>query len=229
MDSRTIDDRNVRLRSLLLEWGFDNLHVYPWRYINDPYKILISEFMLHRTQTRQVEPVYIRFITQYPTLAEYAYAPRNDVVTLVQSLGLRWRITGMFNALDLIWQKYGAVPEDYEKLLAIHGIGQYIAGATVCFTSNLPLTIVDSNIVRVIGRINDLDLSGEARRKSSIIQAIKNACDPYQPRNFYYALIDLAHQICKPKHALCHLCPILNIPCYTGQKVINGVEMFGDE
>ncbi|MHB0988421.1 MAG: hypothetical protein ACYC3P_07145 [Bellilinea sp.] len=217
MDCPTADDTATRLRSLLLKWGSENSRAYPWRYSRDPYIVLVSEFMLHRTQTRQVEPIFTRFISAFPTLADYARAPEGQAEALLQPLGLRWRIVGMQHALDTLWEKYGHVPADYEKLIAIRGIGQYIAGATVCFTTNQPFTIVDSNIVRVIGRIDDLDLSGEARRKKPVIQAIANACDPLHPRDFFYALIDLAHQICGPEHPACQDCPLLEVPCKTGQ------------
>ena len=200
----------------MLEWGDENIRAYPWRYVDDPYIVLISEFMLHRTQTRQVEPIFLSFTSLYPTLADYAKAPKKEVKALLQPLGLHWRIAGMLDALDLIWKEYGVVPADFAKLIAIQGIGQYIAGATVCFISNTPFTIVDSNIVRVIGRIQGLDLSGEARRKKTVIQAIANACDPLNPRDFYYALIDLAHLVCRPKHPACQECPLLEVPCKTG-------------
>jgi A/G-specific adenine glycosylase len=175
-----------------------------------------------------VESIFTNFITRYPTLANYAEAPKNGVKSLLQPLGLVWRIEGMINALDILWEKYRDVPPDYEKLIAIQGIGQYIAGATVCFTSNKPFTIVDSNIVRVIGRIYGLDLSGEARRKKTVIQAIKNTCDPNHPRDFYYALIDLAHQICRPRHPACQICPLLKVPCKTGQLNLGDINLASD-
>jgi A/G-specific adenine glycosylase len=217
MNYPTPDDTIIRLRSRLLDWGGKNPRAYPWRYSRDPYIVLVSEFMLHRTQTPQVKPIFLSFTSLYPTLAEYAQTSRNEVEALLQPLGLNWRITGMLNALDILWRRYGEVPADYEKLIAIQGIGQYIAGATVCFTTNTPITIVDSNIVRVIGRLRGLDLSGEARRKKPVIQAIADSCDPLHPRDFYYALIDLAHQICRPQYPACWDCPLLEVPCKTGQ------------
>lgn len=228
MDYQAPDDTIIQLRSRLLNWGSENSRAYPWRYSRDPYIVLVSEFMLHRTQTRQVEPIFTQFTSAFPTLADYARAPEGQAEALLQPLGLRWRIVGMLHALDTLWEKYGHVPADYEKLIAIRGIGQYIAGATVCFTTNQPFTIVDSNIVRVIGRIYGLDLSGEARRKKPLMQAITDACDPHHPRDFYYALIDLAHQICKSERPACQECPLLDVPCKTGQGNVREMQEKGD-
>jgi A/G-specific adenine glycosylase len=219
MGNSVADEKIIRLRRMLLKWGTRNARTYPWRYSQDAYAVLISELMLHRTQTRQVEPIFTSFIAHYPDLEAYARASKTEVLELLQPLGLNWRIYGMITALDTLWEKYREVPADYEKLIAIRGIGQYIAGATVCFTQNEPLTLVDSNIVRVMGRIHDLDLRGEARRKKPVLQAITEACDPRRPRDFYYALIDLAHQICRPVRPACPDCPLLKVPCLTGHRL----------
>jgi len=213
-------DKYERFRVFLLKWGKINIENYPWRFIDDPYCILVSEFMLHRTQTRQVIPIYQNFISHYPYLESFVVADPSEIHSHLKSLGLKWRIDGMVKALKEIWFTYHEIPLDIEKLLAIHGIGQYIAGATVCFSQNIPLSLVDSNIVRVVGRVFDFDLSGEARRRKTIIQAINSAVDLTEPRNYYYAVIDLAHNICKPTKPKCVDCPLLKVPCSYGQRQV---------
>jgi len=201
------------LRQRLLAWGAVQNKEYPWRYQSNPYRVLVSEFMLHRTQTRQVLPVYKLFIQRWPSLANYAQANGAEVNFILSPLGLKWRVQGMQQALTTLWKNYGTVPTDYDKLICVRGIGPYIAGATVCFTQNQPIKLADSNIVRVIGRVLGLDLSGEARRRRSVIDAIAAACDPLQPRDFYYAVIDLAHEICHPRRPACGCCPLRDLPC----------------
>jgi A/G-specific adenine glycosylase len=208
------------LRQALLKWGKANIRRYPWRWKDDPYSVLVAEFMLHRTQVRQVIPIYENFLQTFPSLSIYAQSDRLQVKQMLVSLGLNWRITAMTMALDELWSRYKKVPAAPELLKEIEGIGQYIAGATCCFTQNKPLGLIDTNTVRVIGRVFGLDLSGEARRRKSVVQAIDNACDPEQPRDYYYALIDLAHSICKPVNPYCESCPLLAVPCEFGRKRI---------
>lgn len=52
----------------------------------------MSEIMLHRTQASQVLPVYNQFIQTYPDLATLSKATKEDLQTILYSLGLRWRI-----------------------------------------------------------------------------------------------------------------------------------------
>jgi len=113
--------------------------------------------MLHRTQARQVEGVYQMFMRRYPDIRALAEAPREEVIEVLAPLGLNWRIHGMLNAFRQIWKQHGSVPLDMEKLVEVKGIGPYIAGSTLCFSADRPLPLVDSNTVRVIGRVFGLD------------------------------------------------------------------------
>ena len=148
-----------------------------------------------------------------------------NVENILRPLGLHWRIQGMLDALDGFWNEYRAVPMDYDRLISVPTVGQYIAGAVICFSSNQPITLIDSNIVRVVGRVFGLDLSGEARRKKPVIQAITDIVDPDRPRDFYYALIDLAHTICRPRSPACADCPLLVVPCRYGHTALSIIDM----
>lgn len=208
----TSDETIVTMRNKLLAWEDANRKDYPWRQTRNPYHILVSEFMLHRTQAKQVEKVYLRFLTRFPTLKDVASSP-DDARKILQPLGLQWRIDAMISALTELWSRYHTVPLDVEKLMSVPGIGPYIASATVCFSTNTRLPLVDTNTVRVTGRFLGLSLQGEARRRKEVISAIFQTCDPERPRDYYYAMIDLAHVICKPSQPQCTVCPLADIPC----------------
>lgn len=208
------------LQQKLMEWGEINRDEYPWRYISDPYRILVSEFMLHRTQSKQAIPVYNRFTKEFPELIEIGTNEENTIREIMKPLGLTWRTEGMITALKELYEKYGHVPTNMEKLIAIKGTGQYIAGATRCFSTNQPVVLIDTNVVRVLGRIFGLKLQGEARRRKEIAEAIDRAMDRKNPRNFYYTLIDFAHQICTARKPHCDVCPLADLPCACKTKSI---------
>lgn len=200
-------------REKIVAWGEENIRRFPWRYQKSRYRVLVSEFMLHRTQAQQVLPVYKSFIELYPSLRKFFSTYNKNVNDILMPLGLNWRIEGMLSALHNIWIQFHGVPRDFEKLMSVPGIGKYIAGATICFTQNIPITLIDTNIVRITGRVFGLSLQGEARRRKEMVDTIRCICDPINPRGFYYGLIDLAHLICFPKKPDCNLCPFVNLPC----------------
>ena len=71
----------------LLTWAKHNLRDYPWRITEDPYSILVAEFLLQRTDADTVLPIYKVFLTQYPTLNELAIASLAEGIALVEDIG----------------------------------------------------------------------------------------------------------------------------------------------
>lgn len=214
----TEPEKISRIQNALLLWGKENSINYPWRYVLDPYQILTSEFMLHRTQSDQVVPVYTSLLLECPDLAMFYNKSSDFLLSLLKPLGLNWRNKNMINALKSLYEHYQEIPIDKEKLMAINGVGQYIAGATLCFCLNKPEILVDVNIVRVTGRVLGINLGGEARRRKEIREGVELLLFKKDPRKYYYSIIDLAHQLCKPKNPRCDQCPLSPVHCHYASK-----------
>ena len=84
-------------RKALVIWGQKHFRQFPWRFTKNPYRILVAEVMLHRTQAPQVMPVYKQFIARYPDVQTLARATREELHNLLYPLGLRWRIDLVHN------------------------------------------------------------------------------------------------------------------------------------
>jgi adenine-specific DNA glycosylase len=69
-------------------WGKDHQRIFPWRTTENPFRILIAELMLRRTQARQVIPVYNQFVAHYPDAEMLAKAPPEEVAEILFPLGL---------------------------------------------------------------------------------------------------------------------------------------------
>src|SRR4030081_1559110 len=105
-------------RDALISWGKENFRAYPWRLTTDPYQILLAEVMLHRTQAPQVVPIYTRFIERYPDVTSLTQASKEDVHTILYSLGLRWRIDLILEMTAQLNEKFeGHVPQEKHDLL----------------------------------------------------------------------------------------------------------------
>ncbi len=186
-----------------------NGRVYPWRETKDPYRIMIAEFMLHRTRADQVVPVYQEFIERYPTVESLANAEYQDIKDVTDHLGLHWRSKHFVKAAEYVGERFGGnFPDEREKLCEIPGVGDYVAGAilTVCFQK--PVYVVDSNIARFINRYYGLGLTGEIRRKKAIIEKAEDLFETEKPGEFLFAIIDFTSLICKPRNPLCEECEL---------------------
>jgi len=61
-------------RRKLLAWYARHARDLPWRRTRDPYRVLVSEFMLQQTQVSRVAEYYPRFLERFPTLQHLARA-----------------------------------------------------------------------------------------------------------------------------------------------------------
>lgn len=197
-------------RKSLLDWGKSYFRSYPWRITEDPYAILIAEIMLHRTQVKQVLPIYSRFINKYPDINSVFEETEENISAMLKPLGLHWRVSLIKKMAQEIHQRFdSSIPIQKEDLISLPSISDYIASAVRCFAWNFPDPLVDTNTVRIVGRVYGVQTKDSSRRNQRIRELIENLVDPQFPAKFNYALIDLAHLVChKKKEPVCRVCPI---------------------
>ena len=148
------------IQTEFLMWGEQNLRKFPWRETLNSYEIVVAEVMLHRTKANQVKDVYEYFITKYPDFDSIVRAGRESIRADLKSLGLFWRADLLFDMAKYIVEEYNCeLPLDKKKLMAMPGIGNYISAAILCVGYNLPEPMLDTNTVRVLGRIFGLKIT----------------------------------------------------------------------
>src|SRR6185369_3853846 len=86
----------------LIAWYKINQRDLPWRNIDDPYKIWLSEIILQQTQVIQGTNYYLKFIKQYPLVSNLAKAPEDEVMRLWQGLGYYSRARNLHAAAKTI-------------------------------------------------------------------------------------------------------------------------------
>lgn len=199
-----------RFRGDIIAWGRENFRIFPWRETGDPYKILVAEVMLHRTKAPQVLPVYRYFVGRYPDVGELSKATRDDLYDVLVSLGLRRRVDMLYEMGQEIMTRFGGrIPEEKDELVSLPGVSDYIAGAVRCFSRNEPEPLIDTNTVRVIGRLFGLETTDSSRRNRLFKDLHAALVDPAEPRAYNYAVLDLAAQICtKVRPPDCPGCPV---------------------
>lgn len=198
------------LRPALLRWGESHFRPFPWRQTRDPYRILLAEISLHRTQVKQMVAVYERLVATYPNVPALAAADKTALDALLFSLGLRWR-TDLLHVMaqEIVTRFGGHIPTDRTDLLSLSGVSEYIAGAVRCFAWDQPEALMDTNTVRIAGRLLGWQVKDSSRRNTRFRAALQALLDPDEPRAFNYALLDLAHLVClKRQEPLCDRCPM---------------------
>jgi len=198
--------KTVEFQTNLLRWYKTNKRPLLWRQTTDPYKILVSEVMLQQTQVDRVLPKYQAFLDAFPTAHDLAKAPPAKVLRLWSGLGYNRRAINLLTAARELSARIeqGAVPHTIEEWRTLPGIGPYTASAVLAFAENKPVTVIDTNVRRVLFRLF-IGRSGKGWGKKVERLATKLVPEG-RSRDWHNALMDFGATICmaKPK---CGGCP----------------------
>ena len=198
------------IRARLLPWYEANRRDLPWRRTTDPYRILVAEYLLQRTRIKNGTPYYERFLKRFPTLRDLAAAPLDDVLAVWEGLGFYGRARNLHAAARAIVDLHrGSVPQSYDAMASLPGIGPYTAGAVASIAFGIPVPAVDGNVTRVIARlfrIHENVTTGTVRKRIAEIAA--RLVPSAGPGAFNQAMMELGATICTPIAPACGDCPL---------------------
>lgn len=198
----------VQFRRQLLDWYGQHGRELPWRRTTDPYQVWISEVMLQQTQVKTVLPYYHRWLERFPTVADLAAAPQQQVLKVWQGLGYYARARNLHRAAQQIVEHHGGeFPCRFEEVVALPGIGRTTAGGILSSAFNQPVAILDGNLKRVLARLIALDCP--PGRALDRLWALSEALlDRENPKDFNQAMMDLGATLCTRHRPACLLCPV---------------------
>ncbi len=204
----------------LLTWYDKNRRILPWREEPTPYRVWVSEIMLQQTRVEAVKPYFERFMNRLPDIASLAEAEEEALLKLWEGLGYYNRVRNLQKAAIQIMEEYGGkMPDTYEELLKLKGIGSYTAGAIASIACHRPVPAVDGNVLRVLSRIRmDERLITDAKVKAAVEQDLLQVIPGDRPGDFNQAMMEIGACVCIPNGAPhCSECPLADICKAHGQ------------
>jgi A/G-specific adenine glycosylase len=197
------------LRGSLLAWYRRERRRLPWRESPDPYRVLVSEFMLQQTQVATVVPYFERFMARYPTVRDLAAAPIDDVLAAWSGLGYYRRARNLHAAARRIVDLHGGeVPREERAVRDLPGVGAYTAGALRSIAFGERAAVVDGNVERVLSRLLRMaGPVGKATASRRLWEIAEQLLDPEAPGDFNQALMELGALRCLPAAPDCERCP----------------------
>ncbi len=203
-----------RIPKPLLKWYDTNGRILPWRDNPTPYAVWVSEIMLQQTRVEAVKPYYERFMKQLPDIPALATAGEETLLKLWEGLGYYNRVRNLQKAAIQIMERYdGRMPQEYEELLKLSGIGSYTAGAISSIAFGKPVPAVDGNVLRVLSRLRmDERLISDGKVKTAVEQELTTVMPKSRPGDFNQALMEIGACVCIPNGApLCDRCPLAEL------------------
>lgn len=201
-------------RAALLNWYDRHRRRLPWRaeprMSADPYHVWLSEIMLQQTTVGAVIPYFVKFVEKWPTVHDLAAATVDDVMREWAGLGYYARARNLHKCAKVVSTKYqGRFPQDTDMLKSLPGIGDYTAAAIMSIAFDLPATVIDGNVERVMARLFSIKTPLPAGKKDiGAYAAALSSGYTDRPSDYAQALMDIGATICIPKAPRCSLCPL---------------------
>jgi A/G-specific adenine glycosylase len=194
----------------LLNWFAAEARDLPWRRDRTPYRVWLAEVMLQQTQVDTVVPYYEHFLARFPTVAALAEARLEAVLKLWEGLGYYARARNLHAAARQIVAEHGGqIPDTFETLLTLPGVGRYTAGAVASIAFGRDVPAVDGNVRRALARVfairEDVSRSAVQREMEALATRL---LPPGQAGAFNEALMELGATVCTPRAPRCDRCPL---------------------
>lgn len=196
----------------LIDWHHHHgRHDLPWQGTNDPYRVWLSEIMLQQTQVSTVTPYYARFLARFPTLANLAAAPVDEVMAQWSGLGYYARARNLHQcAQTIITAHAGHFPRTPAEIARLPGIGQSTAHAIAVFCFGARAAILDGNVKRLLCRCFAVEGTG-AKVESRLWQLAESQLPKGQVATYIQAQMDMGATICTRTKPRCAICPVATL------------------
>ncbi len=198
------------IRRSLLAWFAVNARDMPWRRTRDPYAIWVSEVMLQQTQVDTVIPYYHRFLDTFPTIDRLAAADLDRLLKIWEGLGYYTRARNLHKAARAVVENHaGQIPNSFDALLSLPGIGRYTAAAVGSIAFGLAAAVLDGNVIRFLSRLDCVkEDPTKPKNRERLWQRAEELLDPARPGDFNQAMMELGATVCLPRNPLCLTCPV---------------------
>ncbi len=192
----------------LLSWFADHERDLPWRRTYEPYHVWVSEIMLQQTQMDRVVGYFSRFIKRFPDITSLAQCEEDELLKMWEGLGYYSRARNLHKAAQIINKQGAVLPDSYQQLLQLPGIGPYTASAIMAIAFNKPYTVLDANVERLFARLMDLEKPVKEKRTINLIRSqVEQLLPKKRARDFNQALMEFGALVCKPGIPDCGVCP----------------------
>lgn len=177
------------------------------------FELLVAVTLSAQTTDVAVNKVTKDLFLKYPTPFELAEADINDVMELINKIGLfRNKSKNIINLSKILVEKHnGIVPNDRDSLEALPGVGRKTANVVLSIAFGVPAIAVDTHVNRVSKRL------GLASEDDSLMNVEQNLMDSFPKETWtklHHQLIFFGRYHCLAKKPKCELCPLFDVCVY---------------
>ncbi len=206
-------NKENQVKNFLIEWYSVNARILPWRkknkdkYLN-PYFVFVSEYMLQQTTVNTVKNKFKDFIIKWPNIDKLAKATEPQILKFWAGLGYYSRARNLLKSAKIINKNFkNKIPQSYDELITLPGVGDYTAKAILGIGFNKPVIPLDANIERILVRLHAIN-----KPINKVKNKLKDLGSKFKSNKYSSSLIqsfmDYGSEICLPRNPRCDICGI---------------------
>ena len=171
-----------------------------------PFSILIGTILSARTKDESTTKVVKKLFSRYLTPKALANAKVRNVEKLIKSIGFyHVKAKRIIKVAQIINSQYrGKVPENFEKLIELPGVGRKTANCVLVYAFDTPAIPVDTHVHRISNRLGLVNTKMPEETEMELRKKI--------PKKYWLQINDTfvmyGQNICKPISPMCNICKI---------------------
>ena len=123
------------------------------------WKLLVSVRLAAQCTDARVNIVVEKLYEKFPDVKALAEAPVEEIEEIVRPCGLgKSKARDISACMKILWEQYGGnVPEDFDALLKLPGVGRKSANLIMGDVFGKPAIVTDTHCIRLCNRIGLVD------------------------------------------------------------------------
>ena len=181
------------------------------RDYDDAWKLLVSVRLAAQCTDARVNVVVQDLYREFPDVDALADADVEEIERIVKPCGLgHSKARDISACMKMLKEKYqGKVPEDFDALLELPGVGRKSANLVMGDVFGQPAIVTDTHCIRLANRIGLVD---GIREPKKVEMALWKLIPPEESNDFCHRLVDHGRTVCTARTApYCDRCCLNDI------------------
>lgn len=159
------------------------------------WKLLVSVRLAAQCTDARVNVVVEDLYAKYPTVDALAEAPVEEIEAIVKPCGLgHSKARDISACMKILRDEYGGnVPDDFDKLLALPGVGRKSANLIMGDVFGKPAIVTDTHCIRLVNRMG---LVNGIKEPAKVEKELWKIIPPEEGSDFCHRLVYHGREVC---------------------------------
>ena len=178
---------------------------------NEAWKLLVSVRLAAQCTDARVNTVVPKLYEKFPDVNALADAPVEEIEEIIHPCGFwRSKAKDISACMKMLRDKYdGQVPEDFDALLSLPGVGRKSANLIMGDVFGKPAIVTDTHCIRLCNRIGLVD---QIREPTKVEMALGKIVPPQEGNDLCHRFVLHGREVCTARTSLhCEKCCLAEI------------------